>query len=47
VPQNRITDHRVDLTLYNLAAFMEGDIDPIIEPLMADELEQKLASIQV
>jgi len=46
-PQNRVTDHRIDITLYNLAAFMEGDIDPILEPLMADELEQKLAAIQV
>lgn len=46
-PQNRVTDHRVDVTLYNLAAFMEGDIDPIVEPLMAYELEEKLAAIQV
>ena len=46
-PQNRVTDHRIDLTLYNLAAFMEGDIEPIIAPLMAHELEEKLASIKV
>src|SRR5438132_3039441 len=46
-PQNRVTDHRIDLTLYNLAAFMEGDIDPILEPLMAHDLEEKLAAIQV
>ena len=46
-PQNRVTDHRIDLTLYNLAAFMEGDIDPIVEPLMANELEEKLAAIQM
>jgi len=45
-PQNRVTDHRIDLTLYNLAAFVEGDIDPIIEPLMAHDLEEKLAAIQ-
>src|SRR6266436_5773307 len=34
-PQNRVTDHRVELTLYNLAGFMEGNIDSLIEPLMA------------
>ncbi len=45
-PQNRVTDHRIDLTLYNLAAFVEGDIDPILEPLMAHDLEEKLAAIQ-
>jgi len=46
-PQNRVTDHRIDLTLYNLAAVMEGDIDPIVEPLMANQLEEQLAAIQV
>lgn len=45
-PQNRVTDHRVDLTLYNLANFIEGDMDPMIEPLMAHELEEKLKLIQ-
>jgi len=45
-PQNRVTDHRIDVTLYNLSAFIEGDMDPLIEPLMTDELESKLAAIQ-
>jgi len=45
-PQNRVTDHRVELTLYNLAALVEGDIDSLIEPLMAWELEEKLAAAQ-
>lgn len=44
-PQNRITDHRIDLTLYNLANVIEGDIDPLIEPLMNNELESKLKAI--
>jgi peptide chain release factor 1 len=44
-PQNRVTDHRVELTLYNLQRFVEGDLDPIIEPLMAHELEQKLEAL--
>jgi len=45
-PQNRVTDHRIELTLYNLPAILEGDIDGIIDPLMADDLEQKLAALQ-
>src|SRR4051794_16398431 len=45
-PQNRVTDHRIEVTLYNLANFMEGELDHIIEPLMKQELETKLAAIQ-
>ena len=45
-PQNRVTDHRIDLTLYNLPFVMEGDIDPVIEPLMAHDLEEKLAALK-
>src|SRR6266581_6583821 len=41
-PQNRVTDHRIEVTLYNLSAFIEGDLDPIIEPLMSHEIETKL-----
>src|SRR5260221_1689146 len=44
-PQNRVTDHRIDTTLYNLATFMEGEIDPLLEPLMANELQEKLTAI--
>ncbi len=46
-PQNRVTDHRIEVTLYNLPAFMEGDIDPIIEPLMAHSLEEKMAALEL
>lgn len=46
-PQNRVTDHRIELTLYNLPTIMEGEIDPIIEPLMAHDLDQKLAALQL
>lgn len=45
-PQNRVTDHRIELTLYNLPAVMEGDIDPVIEPLMTHDLEDKLAALK-
>jgi len=34
-PQNRVTDHRVNVTLHQLDRFMEGEIEPIIEPLRA------------
>jgi len=44
-PQNRVTDHRIELTLYNLPAFVQGDIDGIVEPLMANDLEERLASL--
>jgi peptide chain release factor 1 len=46
-PQNRITDHRIELTLYNLPFVVNGDMDPIIEPLMAHELEEKLAALKL
>jgi peptide chain release factor 1 len=45
-PQNRVTDHRIELTLYNLQNFVEGDMDPMIEPLMAHELEEKLRALK-
>ena len=45
-PQNRLTDHRIGLTLHNLPALMEGAIDPVIEPLMANDLEEKLAALK-
>ena len=45
-PQNRVTDHRIDLTLYNLQHVVEGDIDPILDPLMANDLEERLKAIQ-
>jgi peptide chain release factor 1 len=45
-PQNRVTDHRINLTLYNLPAVIEGAMDPIIEPLMVNDLEEKLAALK-
>jgi peptide chain release factor 1 len=41
-PQNRITDHRIDLTLYNLEEILEGKLDPIITALSEREIENKL-----
>jgi len=39
-PQNRITDHRVELTLYKLELAMEGDIDEIVDALMLSAREE-------
>jgi len=44
-PQNRVTDHRIELTLYNHPATIDGDIDPLIEPLMAHDLEERLKAL--
>ena len=44
-PQNRVTDHRIEVTLYNLAIFVEGDMVEMIEPLMANELAEKLKAV--
>jgi peptide chain release factor 1 len=44
-PQNRVTDHRIELTLYNLANVIDGDIDPLVDPLMAHDVEEKLKAL--
>ena len=41
-PQNRLTDHRINLTLYNLEGIMEGNIESIIESLRIHENTEKL-----
>jgi len=46
-PQNRVTDHRIELTLYNLPFVMEGDIDGIIDPLINNDLEERLAALKL
>ncbi|MBI3508669.1 MAG: peptide chain release factor 1 [Chlamydiia bacterium] len=43
-PQNRVTDHRIDLTLYNLDQILEGDLDDLTIPLVNYFYEQKLKS---
>ena len=44
-PQNRVTDHRIELSIHNLPAVMDGDLDGLIEPLLADNLERRLATL--
>src|SRR6266487_2595752 len=46
-PQNRVTDHRIELTLYNLTVVMEGELDAIINPLMANDLEEKMEALKL
>ena len=41
-PQNRVTDHRINLTLYSLDTFMDGEIDQMIEALQSAERERLL-----
>jgi peptide chain release factor 1 len=43
-PQNRVTDHRVDLTLYNLDTFLEGNIQQMIDTLQAADMQSRLAA---
>ena len=41
-PQGRITDHRINYTIYNLAAFMDGDIQDCIDHLIVAENAERL-----
>lgn len=44
-PQGRLTDHRINLTLYKLEAIMEGDMDQVIEPLINEYQADQLAAL--
>jgi peptide chain release factor 1 len=46
-PQNRVTDHRIGLTLYNLASFMEGDIGEMVQALRTHDESDRLANEEV
>lgn len=41
-PQSRVTDHRINLTLYNLPIVMDGEIDELIEKLQIAENAERL-----
>jgi peptide chain release factor 1 len=41
--ENRVSDHRIGLTLYKLQLILAGELDEVIEPLMADERARQLA----
>lgn len=40
--QGRVTDHRINLTLYNLSGIIDGDVDEVIQPLRAHDNAEKL-----
>ncbi|MXY14917.1 MAG: peptide chain release factor 1 [Proteobacteria bacterium] len=44
-PQGRITDHRIGLTLYKLDEMMQGDMDPVIQPLRNEYQADQLATL--
>ena len=46
-PQGRITDHRINYTIYNLAAFMDGDIQDVIDHLIVAENAEKLKASEL
>jgi peptide chain release factor 1 len=45
-PQGRVTDHRINLTLYQLDAVMEGDLSALTGPLQAAEAARRLADLE-
>jgi peptide chain release factor 1 len=42
-PQNRVTDHRIEMTLYSLDMFMEGRVDPMVDALLTSDMQERLA----
>jgi peptide chain release factor 1 len=45
-PQGRLTDHRINLTLYKLDRVMEGDLDEVVDALIADHQSKLLAEVE-
>ncbi len=45
-PQGRVTDHRIGLTLHSLPQILEGDIDPVLDALIAEDQAARLASLE-
>ncbi|HEV7832564.1 MAG TPA: peptide chain release factor 1, partial [Caballeronia sp.] len=44
-PQGRMTDHRINLTLYKLDAIMDGDIDDLVAALVSEHQAELLAAL--
>ncbi len=44
-PQGRLTDHRINLTLYSLQDVMEGELDPVIDALVREHQADQLAAL--
>ncbi|SFH66422.1 peptide chain release factor 1 [Modicisalibacter xianhensis] len=45
-PQGRLTDHRINLTLYKLGEVMGGELDEVVEPLINEYQAERLAALQ-
>lgn len=45
-PQSRVTDHRINFTIYKLEQFMDGDIQDMIDALIMDEKERLLSEVE-
>ncbi|MEM9794521.1 MAG: peptide chain release factor 1, partial [Pseudomonadota bacterium] len=45
-PQGRVTDHRINLTLYKLDQVMQGDLDELIDAITADDQARRLAELE-
>ena len=46
-PQGRITDHRINYTVYNLSSFMDGDIQDVIDKLMVSENAERMKEAEL
>ncbi|MPM41347.1 Peptide chain release factor 1 [bioreactor metagenome] len=46
-PQGRITDHRINYTVYNLSAFMDGDIQDVINQLIVSENTERMKEAEI
>lgn len=44
-PQDRVTDHRISMTLHNLPGVLAGDLDPLIDALISSDQAEKLAAL--
>jgi peptide chain release factor 1 len=46
-PQNRLTDHRIQMTLYSLSQIMDGDLDELLNALILFDTEQKIEDLLI
>ena len=44
-PQGRVSDHRINLTLYKLDSFLDGDIDEMLDALITVDQTEKMSAI--
>ena len=44
-PQGRVSDHRINLTLYKLESFLDGDLDEMIDALITEDQTKKMSAI--